>query len=401
MKKAGLLCMVVLLAAALSGCGSKESRSVDSLIEAIGPVDADCGPVVEYVRKEYEMLSQEDRAKVKHYNGLLQAEAAYVDALIDAIGDVSSQSVQGIEKAELAYENLETDAQALVTGLEDLQNMKAVCREKAMLDSVSGVWVNEVLGSTAAQVGSGLIRSYGLDETNCDPASNESGMFELKENGEVLYGQTEWGTWCFSTDFSGIILEGPQQYSLQVQEEDGFIKLVGAVFENQPFGYVREENYVQAFQQKYAAASLTQNNVHQYIADPELIGAVEQANGGTGKAYIYPSKAYEEGLAYIGSACTIQVDYDHGGRAYHFFLDYPVISITKLKMKDVKINTDTRISGEIYYVKNEYVEKNYINEDGFRVLELTNGVSMVFDGYSDTLDTFWNRVDASYSDYMY
>lgn len=402
MKKAGLIALSGVLLLLLTGCGSKASRSVDSLIGAIGQVDADCGPVVEYVRNEYEQLSPQDREQVKQYDLLLAAEAAYVDALIDAISPVTPDSMPRIEAAQKAYAALNPEAKALVAGMEALQKLEEECTYQTIYASVSGTWVNELLGSRNTRIGKGLVHSFGLDETDCNPVSAEAAAFELKEAGEVSYAQEHWGTWTLSEDWSQVILQGDGiRYVLQILQEDGFTKLVGAVFDNQPFGYVQESDYLPAFQAKYAVVSLNRSNIHSYIGDPVLIGTWNPENWLTYNIYHYPSHAFAQGLVYVGAACNFQVDYAYGGKSRHIFQESPTVSVTTAQMRDARINTEARISGEVYYIKAAYVSDNSINEDGFRVLELTNGVRMVFNGYEDSAAACWSRVDVPYSDYIY
>ena len=402
MKKIRLLAAACLMLV-LCACSSKEARSVDALMTAIGEVDASCGPVVEYVRNAYEMLSSEEKAQLKNYDLLLSAEAAYVDALIDAIGEVTVQSDGAITAAEEAYASLAADAKPLVAGTEVLHAARETQILKTFYKKISGVWVNEFLGSGNTRIGRGLIKSYGLDETDHDP---QKLGFELKEDFSVWCGDTEAGDWELSESRTEVILhtateQGEQQQVLRILEEGGYTKLVGSVFGNKLFGYVRETDYVAAFHEKYVAAELTQENIHDYVGDPVQIGELEDDNGKKHHAYIYPSAAYDSGLVYLGSSCIFQVNYVHGGSPRYLFQENPVLFHTRLKMKDVAINTEARLSGEIYYVKNDYVAHNDINENGLRVLELTNGAVLVFDRYDEPVKTFWNRVTVDYSDHKY
>ena len=402
MKRIVFLAFLCLSFAVFSGCQSKEARNMDALIKAIGQVDSSIGPVVEYVREQYELLDETNKGSMKNYHMLLSAEAGYVDALIDAIGTVTTESGADILAAENAYSAIHEDAKQYVTGLDRLYALKAEYESVALESALTGLWVNEVLGSINAQVGKGLVRSYGLDETNCDPQNLEMSQFELLEGGVLKYNGLTDGSWYLSENDSELILEaGGETSTLEIQEEGGFVKLVGSLFENMPFGYVKEENYVAAFRDKYAAVELKQDNIHAYFADPVLLGKVETDQGKLHSAYWYASGAYQDGLVYIGSSCVIPVEYNHGGKISILWLEFPVLSATNLKMKDVHIKTDARVSGEVFYIKEAYVAKNYINEDGYRTLELTNGISMVFDGYDDLIDTFWQRSEAVYEEYIY
>lgn len=423
MKRVRIILIACILCFGMAGCKSADAKSVDGLIEAIGSVDSSSGSVLAYVREAYEMLSPEDQASLDHYGLLLSAEAAYADACVAAVGEVTLNSESAIAAAEAAYASLTEEAKAMVAKAEQLHMARQEYDLLAMRNRLSGVWVNEVSGpctSSVAVIGRGLVGSYGLDETNCNPsavktAEDENGQtiavdnkrFELRDNGTVYYDSAELGQWRVSDDQTSVLLrvqysDGQEaEYTLQILEEGGFTKLVGSLFENEPFGYVREQDYVAAFYSKFAVAELSPENIHDYVGDPVFLGKLTDSNGKKQNAYVYPSQVYRDGNVYLGSSCMIQVDYIHGGKEYHLWLDVPVMSITKLKMTEISINTESRLSGEIYYVKDEYVSRNYINEAGLRVLELTNGVQLVFDRYGETLNTFWNRVDASYSDHLY
>ena len=392
------LCLSVML----SGCQSKEAKNMDALIQAIGQIDSSSGPVVAYVREQYELLSEEDKGSLKRYGMLLSAEAAYVDALIDAIGTVTPESSADIQAAENAYATIHEDAKPHVHGLERLQKIKVEYECIAQESRLIGFWVNEVLGSTDVQVGRGLVRSYGLDETNCHPVNLEKTQFELLSGGKLVFGKVIEGIWYLSENKDAVILEADgRSCTLEIQDEGGFLKLVGPLFDNQPFGYVKETDYTSAFADKYTVVELKQDNVHNYFADPVFLGKVETDQGKMHSAYWYASQAYQDGLVYLGSSCVIPVAYDHGGKLYSLWLEFPMLSTTDLKIKDIRINTDTRISGEVFYIKADYVSRNYINGDGYRVLELTNGVSLIFDGYDDLIDTFWLRSEATYEEHIY
>ena len=402
MRKKYVALLLALLLVLLCGCGSKAAKDVDALILAIGEVDEFSGPVVAYVREQYELLTEDDKESLKKYDVLLSAEAAYVDAVIESIGEVTADSANVIATAEAAYASLVREARELVTGISVLQDAGMECEKKVLIRSLSGVWVNEVLGDRSTQIGRGLIHSYGLDETNCHPEKTEECRFELQEDGMLQLGESRIGFWELSADERTVIMTANGETSeLKLVDEGGYQKLVGSLFENEAFGYVREADYLPAFHEKYEVVELNRDNIHSYFSDPVVIGKVETLKGKAHSVYWYDSKAFDDGLVYFGSSCVIPVKYDHGGKGYNLWLEFPMLSTTGLKIKNIFINTETRISGEVFYVKDSYVSGNYINADGYRVLELTNGISMVFDGYDEMMNTFWNRCDAEYQDYMY
>lgn len=423
MKRICIFCMTVMLCLMLGGCRSEAVRDVEEWIDAMSGVEQPSVSAIEKVRAEYQALSPEDRAMVENAQILFQAEADQVDALIGRIGEVTENSGPAIAEAEAALQKLEPEAAVLVTGVQTLEEARTAYETEVLRLSMAGIWVNEVVGSEnpeESKIGKGLIRSSGLRETDCNPSAektvldgegNEAAItgreFELRQDGTVLQKSMELGTWRLSEDHSALLLQirfanGEEaEYSLKILEEDGFTKLVGGVFGSKPFGYVRNTDYTAAFQEKYALAELNPDNLYNYLGDPVALGKMLNAEGVEVNAFVYPSHAYDDGLVYLGSSCTFRVDYTHGGMPRYFWAESPLMAYRVEKVKNLKLNTQARINGELFYIKAEYVVKNEVNAEGFRVLELTNGVTVVYDGYEDTWDTFWNRVDADYSDYIY
>ena len=101
------------------------ARSVDALIDAIGEVGLESGPVIETARAAYDALDTDVAAKVRQLAQLEDAEKEYtargVDALIDAIGEVGLESGPVIETARAAYDALDKDIAAKVRKLDALE----------------------------------------------------------------------------------------------------------------------------------------------------------------------------------------------------------------------------------------------------------------------------------------
>ncbi len=72
------LVLAISLLLTLCSCGkSEEVKAVESAIESIGAVTIDSGEKIEAVRNSYDMLSDENKAKVENFSMLTEAEAQY------------------------------------------------------------------------------------------------------------------------------------------------------------------------------------------------------------------------------------------------------------------------------------------------------------------------------------
>lgn len=416
MKRILSLLLVLVLALSLCACKSEEAKNAEALIAAIGEVTPDSEAAIIAAEEAYAALTDDDKASIENLAVLTAArtacDAAKTESLIAAIGEVTLDSEAAITAAEEAYAALGEDAKALVTSAADLTAARAAYDEAAAFEtmrlSLAGRWVNEVIGDGALPTA--------LEDTNCEPdgfyyTDNEGNDFssscldfELREDGTFVL-TNEIGTWALSEDMTTVSISidygelEPETFIFQVMEEGGYTRLVGGLFENAPFGYVHAEEYEAAYNVKYATVELTDENFRDYIGESVYLGEFSVSTGNM-RCYFFPSEAYDDGLVYMGCACSVNVKVTHKGAVHNSYTTFPVI--TGWLDNITAYTLDDGASGQMFYVKAEYVADNYINDDGCRTLVLTNGITMVFDGYgSDNYDTFWSIVDADYEDYIF
>ena len=107
-------------------------------IEAIGPVTVDSGRAIGRAREAYDLLEEKYRPYVSNYHVLTEAEAEFhfkkaerVDLMIAAIGTVTVESKGAITAAEDAYNALSDEEKSMVKGYDVL-----VAAHQAYTDSV-------------------------------------------------------------------------------------------------------------------------------------------------------------------------------------------------------------------------------------------------------------------------
>ena len=118
----------------------REAKLVEALINAIGVVSLDSEDAITAARTAYEALNDTQKALVKNYNTLIDAETTYADlieaaankaaaaaveAKINAIGIVSVDSGSVIKTAREAYETLTDPQKLLVNNYHVLTNAES------------------------------------------------------------------------------------------------------------------------------------------------------------------------------------------------------------------------------------------------------------------------------------
>ena len=344
MKKLLSLILAFGLMLTLCACKSKEVKDAEALIGAIGEVTLDSEVGILAAEAAVAALSEEDRAAVENAAVLAEARTAY-DAL---------------------YHNAFSET--------------LVCR-----------WVNEVMGDMYYNA---------LEDTDCAPVNDYA--FYLEENGVCVVNGEE-GSWTLSADLKTITIDvAGEQSTVRVMEEDGFVKLVGEVGGNHAFGYVAEENYDAAFAAKYAAVELRNDNLKDTVGEPVSMGVITHPTAGQQvDTFFFPSKMYDKGFVYLGcSNCSVDLKCATNKGTKTLAYDFPVFMCT-LASEKWNISLGQEALGAMFYIKDDYVVKNYISDEGYRTLDLTNGITVRFDGYGQIYDFFWTYVDADYSEYIY
>lgn len=415
MKRLFAALLVLVMVLSLCACKSEEAKNVEALIDAIGNVSLDCESDLIAAENAYNALNEEDKASIENYDVLVAArnsfDVIYVDTLIDAIGDVTLDSEAAISAAEAAYAALSDENKAQVTNASTLTDARtayeaAVHHEEVRL-SIVGTWVNEAKGDNV--YGAILedtdrysnhfeyLDTDGLNQSG--PANN----FQFLEDGSIAIQDEPVGIWELSEDASTVSIspngDVAEPSVLSIIDEGGFTKLVGSLFGSNPFGYVRIEEYEAAFAEKFVVATLTSDNVRDYIGEPVALGSATDPDGTQRNCHMFPSQVYDDGLVYLGCSCYVQCTGTHNGKAITIDNTFPVIGGWSDNVATTGIGSTAR--GEMYYIKAEYVAENFIDEEGYRTLVLTNGVTIRFDGYVHYLDVFWSYVNANYEDYIY
>lgn len=423
MKKMLALLLVLALCLSLSACKSEEAKNAEALIAAIGDVTLDSEAAIAAAEAAYDALSDSDKSGVENHALLAEARTAFdalaqqaqVDAvqnLISAIGEVTLDSEAAVIAAEDAFNALTAELQSRVSNTSALTEARAAldaARQEALMQALAGTWVHEIYGF-------GEYRAI-MSEVDCAPVdvyaesdgSSYSGaahMFTLAEDGSFRIGGITAGTWTVSADGTQVTAEltvnGDEAHTvtLNVTEEDGFTKLFGEFVGTKAAAYVRDADFAAAFDMKYAVIHLNDGNFRDYIGEPEYMGHADTLDGDGHYWYFFPSQAYDDGLVYLGSDASVNIQFNSGPN-HSLPHSFPVMIGFSVSVSDLRLGTWGH--GEMFYVKSEYVAQNYIAEDGFRTLELTNGMvlrftdSVVWDSY----EAFWTITGADYNSYIY
>lgn len=427
MKRTFTLFLALALCLCLCACKSEEAKNAESLISAIGTVTLDSESAITAAEEAYAALSEEDKANVENYALLTDARSTYEEAvaqaqiaaaqeLIDAIGEVTLDSEAALTAAEEAYAALADAHKPQVTNAAKLADARvaydeavAAAKQEALLQSLTGTWLHEIMGYGAYDAIMSEVDCAPVSvsfETDNGSYSGDAATFTLAEDGSFQIEGLTIGTWSISDDCSQITAEitadglDAQTITMTVQEEDGFVKLFGEFLGNKACAYVLDTQFKDAFDAKYAVVELTVENFRDYIGEPVDMGSAKTLDGTTQYWYFFPSEAYDDGLVYLGCDVAVDVEFRYGGNQ-KIVCTYPVVMGFSVDISNLQLGDGA--SGEMFYIKADHVASNYLNEEGYRVLELTNGMvlrfadSVVWDSY----EAFWTLADASYDDYLY
>lgn len=129
-----VICVIVFITfLLLSGCTNTKGpvKTVESEINAIGYVSEKSASAIETARADYERLSEDEKAHVKNYQTLVDAEydldklyAAKIDNMIDDIRIVDDSTPEKLAAIEQAYNSLNKDQQRLVNKMDKLDEIK-------------------------------------------------------------------------------------------------------------------------------------------------------------------------------------------------------------------------------------------------------------------------------------
>ena len=103
--------------------GTPKYGNVIRLIKQIGTVDESSAEAIIKAREAYDMLDDDNKAKVSNYSTLTDAEDAIVkltESKIDAIGEVTLENADKVESAAKLYDSLSESLQNRVTNADEL-----------------------------------------------------------------------------------------------------------------------------------------------------------------------------------------------------------------------------------------------------------------------------------------
>ena len=411
MKKAIIFLLTAAMCVTLCGCKSKEVKETEKLIGAIGTVTADSGAAIEAAESAYNALC--------------------VENAIAALGTDAAVDVEAVKAAGEAYDALTDEEKALVSNADQLSQ----ARRAAMKQSLMGTWYVETSWHNEA----GFVTRLHMENTNHNYRIHATTTYFYPENPElgekklvndyffigeeffcssIMQGDfDEIGTWDLSEDMTQLIIDpiveglSQEQLVFNIYEEDGFTKLrsPGYPYEG-ALAFVREDQLDAAFEAKYVYVDRAED-AHQYLGDPISLGYLYDENGQRIDAYyedgeklfdiedafLFPSQVYDEGLTLL---CSRDI-------SYHFSVgSIPgrgsvenVLNVTDLA------SDDRQLTGFSYlcFVKSDHVAKNYVDENGCRTLELTDGTVVRYANpeYIDLVNYTWKYLQADYNDYIY
>lgn len=361
MKKRIILVAVLLAVFVLSGCVNKEAVSrVELLIDGIGAVDLNSEASIAAAEDAYAQLSEEDRAAVGNHQRLLDARAAYEEAC----------------RAEAERLRAEEEAQRI---------------RDAMLP-YAGDWTNtEIIISSITGTEAPGVSWLTLNEDGSARLSNgEEGNWELNAAGDSV-----------------LIRVDGRKNNASLFDEDGFTLL--------SYGkktWVRSEDrieYQRRLKEMFVFVTVTDSNFRDYIGEPYRLGQVKNTDLSDWHLYywINASKAYEDGLVYVSCAnfsiLREESMVNFGTRIYDKKTSHEPFVMTcswghggmLTPDMDLQITLCDSASGRLVFVRQEFVEKNYINSQGYRTLELRGGYTIV-DKTND-----WDNVGANYALHPY
>ncbi|MGM9589680.1 MAG: hypothetical protein ACI3V0_05840 [Faecousia sp.] len=435
MKKAIVLFLTAMMCVCFYGCKSKEVQQAEELINAIGTVTLESGSAIEAAETACNALSAEDKTALEGADTLRSAREIYNALCVqDAIAglSVTEVDVEAMNAAAEAYDALTDAEKALVTNTELLAQVQREVRKQSLKDQLMGRWYIETIQVDET----GQIRDMPLRNTNhaygiCETYSYVHPEYgENKLNGWYIFieekdfydekekvASRHIGTWDLSEDLTQLIIdpivEGltAEQLVFDIYEEDGFTKLRSAAYPYKgAFGFVREDQLAAAFDAKYVYVD-DPEDAHQYLGDPISLGYLYDENGQridayyeNGKklfniqdAFLFPNKVYDEGLTLL----------ECGGISYTFRVgSIPgrgttdnVLNVTDLASAERKLTECYRL----YFVRSDHVAKNYLDENGCRTLELTDGTVIKYENpeYIDLVNYIWKYLQADYEDYIY
>ena len=407
MKKVLAFMLAIAIAVSLCACG-KVNQTME-LITAIGEVTLQSGDSIAAAEEAYAELNEKEQAKVENYTLLQDARSTYnritdVANTISAIGDVTLESEAAIVTAEEAYASLSTAEQALIENYNLVAAAKVALEEarfEAYKDSLAAKWVPELNGNTTIV----------LTRFDKESATEWDGEWvQTVRNGSEVVENS--GTWKVVRETNFLTFQDvtDRTISCPLIEEDGFTKLVAGDstwFTYTSFCFVREEDYDAAFDQKFLSVELNGENYAEYLEGPIHAGYALSADGEPNMnmpIYIMKSKLNEQGYVYLDTSDDFIIDIIYEENFYgevsersnpvkwHLFEPINGFAVEEDWIeKPVRLGNKT--TGTAYFIKAEYVTKNYCDTQYFNTYVLTTNGTLYNTG-------IFNAYTFSYEDYL-
>ena len=318
------------------------------------------------------------------FSGCGKSEAVKnVEVLIDGIGEVTVDSEENIKKAEDAYAALSDKEKEQVENADQLPEKRKALEEciakaeeeqkKAELAPYVGKWkplYKEVLENEY---------KYKKNDKQGTPFQTENiEIKELDEHAKVkedglhlTVNRTEW--------------------TFNLIEDHGITKLVSGLG-----AFVRPEDYDSAKEKMFVHVSLDEDNVENYIGEPELIGKYTYYNEwgdekGTTDLYVLSSPAYddEDLIMLTYKDVKYEMYFKNSTEPLTAHEPYPLLWNWYGEPRFEKYG---RAEGEIWYVRKEYVDNISEKTSENRTITFTDGFSAVFE-VPDTSNTDFSVTD--------
>lgn len=445
MKQFLVLILVLSMCFSLFGCKSEAAKTTEELIAAIGTVNLDSADAIAAAQAAYDTLSLEDKSAVENAAALAQATADYaqlvlqsqaedVFSLIGALGEITADSEAAVVAAQAAYDALPEEAKPLVSNSDVLQQASYALKRIKLEEKLLGTWYIETTRYDETKNENNRYQYTSLRNTNHNSTTRTtyythpeygenrlaSNFFHIADSG-FYSGSREvrsdiMGQWTLNDDLSALVVdlevEGLpfEEYIFEIREEDGFTKLYGDYpFENS-LAFVHASDVKDAFDAKYYYMEMDKDDYRQFFDDPVNLGCLYDQNGNPistitdgeysaniETVWLIPGKANENGLMYVdGNHLAYSFTFD--GRDGRGSSNMPIIASTRT-YSDMKVTG----ANDLLFVRADHVAKNYIDENGYRTLELTDGrvIRTYNEDFFNEINCIWKYLDADYQDYIY
>jgi len=203
-----------------------------------------------------------------------------------------------------------------------------------------------------------------------------SNTLTLNEDQTFQFGKQLTGCWYANDDYSELYLvneEGVIQHIFNILEEDGFTK----IWEDYEV-YIHTDDYEASFEKKYVKIRINSLEYMNALGDFKLVGYPDRNWSDMPTAfYLFDSVAYnKDGLLYAGHSenfkFNIILHNDKHDVVREIHSPFDLMAFNRNEKAPTTFDVDIAV-GYVYYVRPEYVDKVYYDEDNIRVLSLTLG----------------------------